>query len=115
MYFPSRLHSQVAMGRLVSVVRRWAELNGSSVLFTHRLRVSFQGLTNARYLPSGEICAPVISGFPNNRSRSIKAGAGELCAVRIDAKAVPSRVYLHRLLTGQRAFFESGGMSILTR
>src|SRR6185295_16196559 len=90
--------------RLISVVRRRAELNGSSVLFTHRLRVSFQGLMNARYLPLGEIWAPVISGFPNNSSRSINAGAGELCAVRIDAKDTTSRAFLRRCFMGPMSF-----------
>src|SRR5512146_1163208 len=38
------------------------------------LRVSFQGLRKEMYLPSGEICAPAISGLPKKSSRSMSGG-----------------------------------------
>src|SRR5579883_2188640 len=70
------------MGRLVSVVRRRAALKGSLVFFTQILRVSFHGLINATYWPSGESCAPVISGLPKSSSRSMSGGRpGEVEAV----------------------------------
>src|SRR5882724_5959614 len=74
MYLASRLQRYPPMGRLVSVVSSRAALNGSSAFLTQTLRVSFQGLRNAMYLPSGEIWAPAISGFPNRSSRSIRGG-----------------------------------------
>src|SRR5580704_12427996 len=92
MYFPSRLHNQVPIGRLVSVVSSLAELKGSAVFFTHKFRVSFHGLMKARYSPSGEICAPVISGFPNNSSRSISPGVKELCAASVDVRGARSKI-----------------------
>src|SRR5258708_10489715 len=96
MYFPSRLHNQGPMGRFVSVVTSQAQLNGAWDFFTHRLRVSFQGLMKAMYLPSGEICAPVISGFPNNSSRSMRAGADESCAASVGVSAANTRSVMHR-------------------
>src|SRR5579871_4401863 len=62
------------MGRPVSAVSRRAASNGSSRNLTHTFRVSCHGLTNARYLPSGDNVAAVISGLPKNSSRSIKGG-----------------------------------------
>src|SRR5687768_605415 len=62
------------MGRFVSAVTGLAVSNGSSVRFTQMLRVPFKGLMKAIYFPSGEICAPEISGSPKNNSRSIRAG-----------------------------------------
>src|SRR5262245_36742834 len=44
------------------------------------LRVSFQGLRKATYLPSGESWAPAISGLPKNSSRSMSGGAPALAA-----------------------------------
>src|ERR1700730_6024011 len=92
MYFPSRLHIQVPIGRFVSVVNSLAELNGSSVFLTHKFRVFFHGLMNARYSPSGETCAPVISGFPNNSSRSISTCAEEPCAPSVEARGASSKI-----------------------
>src|ERR1700683_5437076 len=74
MYLPSRVHRNPATGRAVSEVMRRAELNGSAVWLTQMLRVTFQGLTNAMYLPSGESWAPDISGSPNKSSRSMIGG-----------------------------------------
>src|SRR5712691_2930934 len=52
----------------------------SSVRFTQMLRVPLNGLMKAMNLPSGEICAPEISGSPKNNSRSIKGGSPFCCA-----------------------------------
>src|ERR1700685_1169975 len=52
-----------------------AALNGSPVFFTQTLRVSFHGLMKAMNSPSGESCAPEISGSPNSSSRSISGGS----------------------------------------
>src|SRR5690242_14920547 len=38
------------------------------------LRVSFHGLRNEMYLPSGESCGAAISGLPNSSSRSMMGG-----------------------------------------
>src|SRR5215211_488332 len=65
------------MGRLVSAVTGFAFVNGSAVFFTQTLRVPLKGLIKAMKAPSGEICAPTISGSPKNNSRSIIGG---LCA-----------------------------------
>src|SRR6266516_1022625 len=58
-------------GRAVSAVRGLALSKGSSVVLTQMLRVPLNGLMKAMNLPSGEICAPEISGSPKNRSRSM--------------------------------------------
>src|SRR3954449_5775736 len=71
----SRVQKKPAMGRLVSVVSRRAEANGSATFFTQTFRVSFHGFRNATYLPSGDSCAPAISGLPNRSSRSINGGS----------------------------------------
>src|SRR5687767_7162043 len=71
----SRLQKKAGMGRLLSAVTRRAEVYGSPTFFTHTLRVSFQGFRKAMYLPSGEICAPAISGLPKNSSRSSSGGS----------------------------------------
>src|ERR1039458_2472794 len=63
-----------ATGRLASVVNSRAALNGSAAFLTQILRVLFHGFKKARYFPSGEICAPAISGLPNSSSRSISGG-----------------------------------------
>ena len=70
MNLPSRLQKKPGMGRLVSAVTSVALSNGSSVFLTQTLRVLFHGFTKAMYLPSGEICAPEISGSPKNNSLS---------------------------------------------
>src|ERR1043165_7165329 len=49
--------------------------NGSAVFLTQMLRVPLKGLTKAMNVPSGEICAPAISGSPKKISRSIIGGA----------------------------------------
>src|SRR5258708_3807599 len=71
MYFASRLHRYAGIGRFFSVVTSLAALNGSSVFFTQIFIVSFHGLRNARYFPSGETCALIISGLPKITSRSM--------------------------------------------
>src|SRR5688572_14861009 len=52
----------------------FAFVNGSSVFLTQMLRVPLKGLIKAMKAPSGEICAPEISGSPKNSSRSISGG-----------------------------------------
>src|ERR1019366_3212260 len=73
-YLPSHVHPYPATGRLASVVNSRAALNGSAAFLTQILRVLFHGFKKARYFPSGEICAPAISGLPNSSSRSISGG-----------------------------------------
>src|SRR6185369_2849594 len=77
MYLPSRDQKKPGIGRLVSAVIGFALVNGSAVFFTQMLRVPLNGLRNAMNAPSGEICAPAISGSPKNSSRSMIGG---LCA-----------------------------------
>src|SRR5215213_8498369 len=89
MYLPSRDQKYVGIGRLVSAVIGFALANGSPVFFTQILRVPLNGLTNAMNAPSGEICAPAISGSPKNSSRSIMGG---LCAHTGAASATSNRV-----------------------
>src|SRR6266550_5675912 len=79
MYLPSRLQKYWVTGRAVSAVIGLAASNGSSVRLTQMLRVPLKGLMNAMNLPSGEICAPEISGSPKNNSRSISGGKGFAC------------------------------------
>src|ERR1041384_4688871 len=74
MYLLSRLQKYAGMGRLVSAVTGFAALKGSSVFLTQMLRVLLSGLRKAMYFPSGEICAPEISGSPKNNSRSMSGG-----------------------------------------
>jgi hypothetical protein len=62
------------IGRVLSLVTGLAESNGSSVRLTQTLRVPLNGFTKAMNLPSGEICAPEISGSPKKSSRSISGG-----------------------------------------
>ena len=62
------------MGRFVSAVIGFALSNGSPAFFTQMLRVPLKGLMKAMYWPSGEICAPEISGSPKNSSRSMTGG-----------------------------------------
>src|ERR1700722_20411596 len=83
MNLESRVHRKPATGRAVSVVIRRAELNGWSVFFTQIFLVSVQGLRNARYRPSGESCAPEISGLPNNSSRSMSGGRLCICVPKL--------------------------------
>src|SRR5260370_39874280 len=85
MYLPARVQRNVGIGRLVSVVRRRAAEKGSSVFFTQMLRVSFHGFWNAMYLPSGEICAPEISGLPKRSSRSISGGKPDVVRTSVEA------------------------------
>src|SRR2546422_9418057 len=80
MYLPSRLQKYAGIGRAVSAVIGFAFSKGSSVVFTQILRVPLNGLMKAMNLPSGEICAPEISGSPKNNSRSIKGGGPFCCA-----------------------------------
>src|SRR5216683_2479225 len=82
MNFASRLHRYAGIGRFVSAVIGRALSNGSSVRFTQMLRVPLNGLRNATNRPSGEICAPIISGSPKNTSRSMSGG-------RPDAAVLP--------------------------
>src|SRR5437867_11891408 len=74
MYLLSRLQKYAGMGRFVSAVTGFAALKGSSVFLTQMLRVLLSGLRKAMYFPSGEICAPEISGSPKNNSRSMIGG-----------------------------------------
>src|SRR6266536_5385502 len=67
-------------GRVVSAVRGLALSKGSSVVLTQTLRVPLNGLMKAMNLPSGEICAPEISGSPKKSSRSITGGKPLGCA-----------------------------------
>src|SRR5438105_10993520 len=78
MYLPSRLQKYAGIGRVVSAVIAFALSKDSSVRLTQMLRVPLNGLMKAMNLPSGEICAPEISGSPKNTSRSIKGG-GPFC------------------------------------
>src|ERR1700748_1443546 len=43
------------------------------------LRVSFHGFMKAMYSPSGESCAPEISGSPKINSRSMIGGRSAIC------------------------------------
>src|SRR5437867_12337347 len=74
MYLPSRLQKYAGIGRVVSAVSAFALSKGSSVRLTQTLRVPLKGLIKAMNLPSGEICAPEISGSPKKSSRSIMGG-----------------------------------------
>src|SRR4029434_3717186 len=80
MYLPSRLQKYCVTGRLLSFVMGLAASKGSSVRLTQTLRVPLNGLTNAMNFPSGEICAPEISGSPKKSSRSISGGRPFCCA-----------------------------------
>src|SRR5689334_3493221 len=80
MNFPSLLQKYCVTGRLVSLVMSLAAVQGSLTRFTQMLRVSLYGLRNEMYLPSGDICAPEISGLPKNSSRSMSGGSLPLCA-----------------------------------
>ena len=48
-----------------SAVSGLAESKGAAVALTQMLRVPLNGLMKAINLPSGDICAPAISGSPN--------------------------------------------------
>src|SRR5690349_22539420 len=80
MNFPSLLQKYCVTGRFVSLVMSLAAVQGSLTRFTQMLRVSLYGLRNEMYLPSGDICAPEISGLPKNSSRSMSGGSLPLCA-----------------------------------
>src|SRR2546425_2078180 len=80
MYLPSRLQKYAGIGRVVSAVIGFALSKDSSVRSTQTLRVPFKGLIKAMNLPSGEICAPEISGSPKKSSRSIMGGGLFGCA-----------------------------------
>src|SRR5438552_12296980 len=80
MYLPSRLQKYAGIGRVVSAVSAFALSKGSSVRLTQTLRVPLKGLIKAMNLPSGEICAPEISGSPKKSSRSIMGGKPFCCA-----------------------------------
>ena len=74
MYLLSRLQKYAGMGRFVSAVTGFAALKGSWVFLTQMLRVLLSGFRKAMYFPSGEICAPEISGSPKSNSRSMTGG-----------------------------------------
>src|SRR5437867_5281531 len=80
MYLPSRLQKYAGIGRVVSAVIGFALSKDSSVRLTQTLRVPLRGLIKAMNLPSGEICAPEISGSPKKSSRSIMGGKPFGCA-----------------------------------
>src|SRR5438093_13702610 len=80
MYLLSRLQKYAGMGRFVSAVTGFAALNGSPVFLNQMLRVLLSGLRKATNFPSGEICAPEISGSPKNNSRSMIGGCCALVA-----------------------------------
>src|SRR5882724_12614777 len=99
MYLPSRLQKYAGIGRVVSAVIGLAESKGASVRLTQTLRVPLNGLTKAMNLPSGETCAPAISGSPKNTSRSISGGmpfgcaearTGKMTSVRLAQKTAPT-------------------------
>src|SRR5712692_9858543 len=81
MYFASRLHRYCGMGLFFSVVS------------TQIFRVSFHGLRNAKYFPSGDTCALIISGLPKISSRSMIGGspfvAATFCPAGADLASVP--------------------------
>src|SRR5690348_5395139 len=81
MYLPSLLQKYWVTGRLVSLVISFAAVHGSPTALTQIFRVSLYGLRKEMYLPSGDICAPDISGLPKNSSRSMSGGSFPLCAV----------------------------------
>src|SRR6185503_12904321 len=90
MYLPSRLQKYWVIGRDLSLVIGFAASKGSSVRLTQTLRVPLSGFTKATNLPSGEICAPEISGSPKNSSRSIIGGRPDAgCARTRDAAEKP--------------------------
>src|SRR5437773_3911188 len=74
MYLLSWVQKYAGIGRLVSLVTGFAASNGSATFFTKMLRVPLSGLMNDMNLPSGESCAPEISGSPKNSSRSMIGG-----------------------------------------
>src|SRR5437868_7895064 len=80
MYLPSRLQKYAGIGREVSAVIGLALSKGSSERLTQTLRVPLRGLMKAMNFPSGEICAPEISGSPKNNSRSMIGGRPFGCA-----------------------------------
>src|SRR5713101_6193383 len=94
MYFASRLHRYCGMGLFFSVVSSLAALNGSSVFFTQIFRVLFHGLRNAKYFPSGDTCALIISGLPKISSRSMIGGspfvAAAFCSPGADLAWAPT-------------------------
>src|SRR5687767_2537774 len=73
MYLPSRDQKYAGIGRLSAVIGL-AFANGSAVFLTQMLREPLNGLMKAMNAPSGEICAPAISGSPKKSSRSISGG-----------------------------------------
>src|SRR6185436_15270561 len=89
MYLLSRLHRYAGIGRFGSLVTRCALSNGSAAFFTQTFRVSFHGLRNAMYCPSGEICAPAISGLPKKSSLSLSGGCAASALAGSDTR--PSR------------------------
>ena len=100
MYLPSRLQKYAGIGRVVSAVIGFALSKDSSVPLTQTLRVPLNGLIKAMNLPSGEICAPEISGSPKKSSRSIMGG-GVVCWPREtfgNASAVPKKLATARTL-----------------
>src|SRR5712692_4946741 len=78
MNFESRLQKWPGMGRLVSALMGFALSKGSSRRLTQMLRVPSSGFKNEIQLPSGESCAPEISGSPNSSSRSMIGGSAGL-------------------------------------
>src|SRR6266852_1387557 len=91
MYLPSRLQKYAGIGRVVSAVIGFALSKGSSVRLTQTLRVPFKGLIKAMNLPSGEICAPEISGSPKKSSRSINGGK-PFCWAAVGRDAMSSKL-----------------------
>src|SRR6185503_5105705 len=90
----------MGIGRFVSAVIGFALSKGSAVFFTHTLRVPLNGFTNAMKAPSGEICAPAISGSPKKSSRSIIGG---LCAQTGAASVTINRTdSIKKLITERR-------------
>src|SRR5438552_6282761 len=92
MYLPSRLQKYAGIGRVVSAVIGFALSKDSSVPLTQTLRVPLKGLMKAMNLPSGEICAPAISGSPKNNSRSMSGGRLPVCAeLRVEERTIAAR------------------------
>src|ERR1041385_5735116 len=108
MYLPSRLQKYAGIGREVSAVIGFALSKESSVRLTQTLRVPLKGFMKAMNFPSGEICAPEISGSPKNNSRSMIGGRPFGCA-RIGAAnkataAIAMRIWKRKRTRGNLDF-----------
>src|SRR5437899_4891399 len=101
--FASRLQKYWLIGRLVSAVIGRALSNASSARFTQMLRVPLNGFRNEMNRPSGEICAPAISGSPKKSSRSMIGGT-PLAAVCACAEQIETTTYARASATERKRF-----------